>query len=105
MRAVCSLHEIAHELGMPTLAIGIPPSAYQAMQPEAAELAIMVNRDLRAWSSQDSRVLCEYIDHPITTWSKGDGRWAPDGLHLSPEGYRAVGEGLAPIVSRCLGLS
>ena len=99
--AVCGLHELAHSLAIPTLAVGIPPSAYQVMQSEAAELANMVNRELRAWCL-DRSDLCSYVDHPITSWSKGDARWAPDGLHFSAEGYKAVGQGLASVVAERL---
>lgn len=102
VRAVCGLHQLAHVLDVPTLAVGIPPSAYQAMQPEAAELANMVNRELRAWCLAAGSSLCTYVEHPISSWSRTDERWAPDGLHLSPEGYRLVGEGLAGVVAECL---
>ena len=97
VKAVSGLHELAHDLDVPTIAIGVPPSAYQAMQSEAAELANMVNRELRAWCLERPD-RCTYVEHPISSWSKGDQRWAPDGLHFSPEGYRLVGEGLAGLV-------
>ena len=100
--AVCGLHEIAHSLGISTVAVGIPPSAYQSMQSEAAELANMVNRELQAWCGDRPGSLCTFTDHPVASWSKGDARWAPDGLHFSPEGYRVLGEGLAPVVSEML---
>ena len=48
--------------------------------------------------------LCGFVDHPISSWSSGDERWAPDGLHLSPTGYAAVGEGLAGVVVKRLHL-
>ena len=80
---------------IPTIAAGIPPSAYQAKQSEAAELANMVNRELRAWSL-DRPELCRFVEHPVASWSEGDA--LPDGLHFSPEGYRALGEGLADVV-------
>ena len=99
--AVCALHELAHALEIPTLAVGIPPSAYQTMQSEAAELANMVNRELRGWCL-DRTDRCFYVDHPVTSWSRGDARWAPDGLHFSAEGYRATGQGLAPFVAERL---
>jgi len=102
VQAVCGLHEIAHALDVPTIAVGIPPSAYQAKQSEAAELANMVNRELRAWSL-DRPELCCFVEHPVASWSEGDARWAPDGLHFSPEGYRALGEGLAGVVRERLG--
>ena len=42
-------------------------------------------------------------EHPVASWSEGDARWAPDGLHFSPEGYRVLGEGLAGVVRERLG--
>ena len=102
--AVVGLHQIAHDLEIPTVAIGIPPSAYQSMQSEAAEVANMVNRELQSWALERPS-LCAYVDHPITSWSKGDARWAPDGLHFSPDGYQFLGEGLAGIVMERLELN
>ena len=99
--ALRGLHEQCHALGVPTLAVGIPPSAYQAMHSEAAELANRVNRELRAWCEGCDAAqagLCGFVHHPIASWSSGDQRWAPDGLHLSPAGYATVGEGLAGVV-------
>ena len=99
--SVRGLHEIAHGLGVATICVGIPPSAWQAMRPEAAELAAVVNRDLRSWCA-DRADVAAYVDHPIDSWSSGDARWAPDGLHFSPEGYRLCGEGLVDVVRRRL---
>ena len=102
VHAIRSLHEHSHALSVPTLAVGIPPSAYQAMHSEAAELANQVNRELRAWCEGCEGGLCAYVDHPISSWSSEDDRWAPDGLHFSPAGYAAVGEGLAGVVAERL---
>ena len=44
------------------------------------------------------------VDHPIASWGRGDARWAPDGLHFSPEGYRVLGEELAGVVKERLEL-
>ena len=77
------------------------------MHSEAAELANRVNRELRAWCEGCDAAqagLCGFVHHPISSWSSGDQRWAPDGLHLSPAGYAAVGEGLAGVVVRRLEL-
>ena len=119
VRALTGLHELAHDLEVPTIAVGIPPSAYQAQQSEAAELAIAVNRELRAWCLQRGEMVpwrrefaggkvvktggvsgpfAMYVDNPITAWRRDDGLWAPDGLHFSPEGYAKLGEGLAAVV-------
>ena len=92
------LHELSHALSVSTLVVGIPPSAYQAMHSEAAELANQVNRELRAWCEGCEAGLCAYVDHPISSWSRADERWAPDGLHFSPAGYAVVGKGLAGVV-------
>ena len=103
VQALCGLHELAHDLSVPTLAVGIPPSAYQAQQSEAAELANAVNRELRTWCLASGE-MAQYVDQPISTWSRDDGLWAPDGLHFSPEGYRTLGEGLAGVVAERLGV-
>lgn len=101
LQAVCGLHEIAHKLGVPTVAVGIPPSAYQAHQSEAAELAASFNRELKHWCSGRAELVA-YVDHPIKQWRRDDGLWAPDGLHFSKEGYRVLGEGLASVVTERL---
>lgn len=98
VRSVTGLHELAHALDIPTLAVGIPPSAYQAQQSEAAELCNLVNRELRAWANDQQDEMCAFIENPISYWAPDDLRFAPDGLHFSPEGYRVVGEGLADVV-------
>ena len=103
VRSVIGLHEIAHALNVHTIAVGIPPSAYQHTQSEAAELCSLVNRELRAWCLERSEV-CSYVDHPIRDWAPADPRWAPDGLHFSPEGYRTVGMELAGIVNERLAI-
>lgn len=119
MRALCGLHQLAHSLEVPTIAVGIPPSAYQAQQAEAASLAKSVNHGLREWSSQcgsmapwrrtfaggrvevtggGSGPWATFVEHPISQWRPNDELWAPDGLHFSPDGYTKIGEGLAGVV-------
>jgi lysophospholipase L1-like esterase len=123
LRALYGLHEMAHDLEVPTLAVGILPSAYQAQQAEAAELAISVNRGLREWCSTRGSMVpwrrtfaggtivktgggngpwATYIEPPLSRWQRDDGLWAPDGLHLSPNGYTKLGEGLAGAVAQRL---
>ena len=41
--------------------------------------------------------------HRVASWSEGDARGAPDGLHFSPKVHRALGEGLAGVVRERLG--
>ena len=120
VRALCGLHQVCHDLDVPTVAIGIPPSAYQAQNAAAAELASSVNREMREWCEARgdmptwTRTFCAgtvvksgggggafatFVDHPIATWARDDELWAPDGLHFSPEGYQRLGEGLASNVA------
>ena len=35
-------------------------------------------------------------------YSDDSGDWEPDGLHMSPQGYAAVADALAPTVKRVL---
>ncbi|KAJ1457243.1 SGNH hydrolase-type esterase domain-containing protein [Pelagophyceae sp. CCMP2097] len=97
VQALCGLHVLAHALGVPTVAVGVPPSGYQAAVPAAYALAHDVNGKLRAWCEARAE-FCVYVDHPVATYKRGGQHWSTDGLHLSPEGYRHVGRELAGVV-------
>uniref|UniRef100_A0A7S2L5P2 SGNH hydrolase-type esterase domain-containing protein n=1 Tax=Leptocylindrus danicus TaxID=163516 RepID=A0A7S2L5P2_9STRA len=92
--SIIALHELAHEEGIPTLAIAIPPSGFQHAVSTANDLGDQTNAILEEWCSKK---LMGFFEFPFG-WSAGDERWAPDGLHLSEEGYRQVGAFLAPMV-------
>ena len=87
--------------GIHTLAVGIPGSAWQEMNPDAARLCSEMNDTLREFASSEERV--SYVDFPFPFSRRGDAaKWSGDGLHFSPEGYEALGKGLAPCVKQIL---
>ena len=98
VEALTGLHGAAHALGVRTLAVGIPPSAFQRRDPVAAETVAEVNERLREWCAAQHDSFAEYVPHPVSVFEPGGKLWSSDGLHLSPEGYKATGEGLADVV-------
>lgn len=96
--SLVSLHTAAHELGVRTLAVGIPPSAFLSRDATAARIAADVNDRLREWSARQPNALAGFVPHPVGMYEPNGALWSRDGLHLSPEGYRATGEGLADAV-------
>ena len=96
VEALLGLHRAAHTVNVPTLAVGIPPSAYQARDTTAAATAAAVNTRLREWCAIE--VDATFEPHPVCSYDQASGWWSSDGLHLSPEGYRQTGEGLAGVV-------
>jgi lysophospholipase L1-like esterase len=101
--ALVSLHSAAHELGVRTLAVGIPPSAFLARDTVAATTAAEVNERIQAWSARQPNALAGFVRHPVGAYEPGGALWSRDGLHLSPEGYRTTGEGLVDAVRWRLG--
>jgi len=98
-RNVWGLHELAHVRSIHTIAVAVPPSHYQAAVPAAATLRAKVNDILRTKCDAEatSRGLCTYVPFPFD-WSKDSPLWESDGLHLTVEGYDALGDALAPFV-------
>jgi lysophospholipase L1-like esterase len=93
------LHRIAWECGVPrTLAVGIPPSGYQAVDREARQVVNEVNDRLRETSEGCTMA---YTPFPFPYEEDGE-NWDEDGLHFTPIGYQALGESLAPVVRRIL---
>ncbi len=87
---------------MRTLAIGIPGSAWQEMNSNAARLCSDVNDVLKQYaSSSSSQGRVKYVDFPFY-YHRNDTKWCEDGLHLSPEGYKTLGMSLAPCVKMIL---
>ena len=81
-----------------TLAIGIPGSAWQEMNSNAARVCSDVNDALKQYaSSVSSEGRVKYIDFPFD-YHRNDTKWCEDGLHLSPQGYKTLGMSLAPCV-------
>lgn len=82
-----------------TLAVGIPGSEWQKMNSAALSLCTEMNESLRKFASSHNEV--SYVDFPFP-YHRGDSKWNDDGLHLSPEGYQALGKELAPHVREIL---
>ena len=95
MHETCFENNVAH-----TIAIGIPPSAYQAMEPSAAALAKSVNDNLRAYCDKHPEK-STFVDFPFG-YEHGGANWYTDGLHFSSQGYQVLGEFLAPTAARVL---
>ena len=91
------LHRASHDEGVPTVAVGIPPSAWQRSNADAANLAATVNTLLREWC--DATPMATFVPCPIHMSTVGNELWSSDGLHLSKVGYQALGKGLAPSIA------
>lgn len=102
--AIVSLHRACHGEGVRTAAVGIPPSAWQRQSSDAANMAATINDQLEEWceSSSEARGMATYIACPISASSVGNELWCSDGLHFSPAGFKALGEGLAPSIAKIL---
>ena len=98
--SVVGLHRVCYEENVPsTIAIGIPPSAYQSSNPQFADYARQVNEKIQAFCESEPKAT--YFPFPFT-WTQNNDRWASDGLHFSPQGYKDLGESLVPIVEQIL---
>ena len=104
--AIAGLHEAAHGEGVRTVAVSIPPSGWQCADGGARRLADEVNGALRELCANEAPggigSMATFVEFPIREFRRESGLWAPDGLHLSPDGCRILGEGLAGDVSKIL---
>jgi lysophospholipase L1-like esterase len=114
------IHKIAHSYGCKTIALGIPPSGWQIQDSnKVGNIANEVNEKLQSWcccdndvggsssstaSSSSCSTIVTYVPFPIKEFDRDSGVWAPDGLHLSPEGYKTIGVSLSPIIANILNL-
>jgi lysophospholipase L1-like esterase len=95
-----TLHQVSYDNGVPrTLAIGVPPSGYQARVDSAAALAAEINGKLEQFVAQEDKA--SYMASPFPFEQNGK-NWAPDTLHFSPRGYHVLAESLAPVVEQIL---
>lgn len=95
--SIWSLHTMAHERGVRTVAIAVPEASYHHGNLTAAAERDAINALLR---ERCEGGLCTYFPFPMG-WSEGSAHW-DDGLHLSPAGYDALGCALAPTVLSAL---
>jgi len=110
--SIKAIHELAFSQGLvhQTIALGIPPSGWQAKSESARSLASEVNAKLESWaattgdatSTSTSMSTAVFVPFPIQEYNRQSDLWSPDGLHFSPKGYQTIGESLAPIVADIL---
>ena len=101
---IISLHRMCFQMGIRrTLAVGIPPSAFLAADSDAASNVTEVNEGLKSFcniskeSSREENVpksTAKFIDFPFPFEEESD-LWAPDGLHMTPYGYKELGKALS----------
>jgi len=101
--AILTLHRASHGEEVPTVAVAIPPSVWQRQNSDAANMAAEVNARLEGWcSSSEAGGMAKFIECPIDVSTVGNKLWCSDGLHFSPAGFKALGEGLAPSIAKFL---
>ena len=87
-------------LNIHTLAVGIPSSAWQSMNSNAARLCNDMNDEIKKFASNEDRV--SYVDFPFVYDRESSNNWSGDGLHFSEVGYATLGRALAPCVKDIL---
>lgn len=133
VESITSLHVWAHDVAgiAYTIALGIPPSAYQSRNVDATQKADRINQELKKFctntgngtnngSSDRHHQWAYYVPFPIGFSAAknsnsdndiGSGRnddniavdlWSFDGLHLSPAGYDRLGRELSQILLNVL---
>jgi lysophospholipase L1-like esterase len=105
--SIRGIHEMALVLGCSTIALGIPPSGWQAQSESARALADSVNEKLASWAEAPkpktrAMTTTTYVPFPIRSFDRSSDLWSPDGLHFSKSGYEFMGTSLAPIVAEIL---
>lgn len=107
-QAIKNIHTICHEKKIDTLALTIPPSAWQCQSNNDSSLyAKRINEMMKQWIREmevekSSGAVAHFATFPIESYDSSSGFWSPDGLHFSPKGYEFIGEALAPTVQRIL---
>lgn len=102
VESIQGIHQLALDKGCTkTLALGIPPSGWQAQSKDARALATSVNQKLEAWVANQSTTM--YKPFPIETFDRSSDLWSVDTLHFSEAGYQYMGAALAPTVAEILG--
>lgn len=111
--AVAALHSACHELRIPTVALTVPPNrltARVAMDGTSEMLKYkerwtQVNGLLHKWVARHGSAdgVLRIVDvSKFVPFSETNGWWDPDGLHLSPEGSKRLGESLAPVIDQLM---
>lgn len=95
------LHDVCYQEGVPrTIAIGVPPSGYQSVNVEAANMAKTINSNLQTFCAENADK-ATYHPFPFEYVQNG-GNWFEDSLHFSQQGYQVLGKSLVPVVDKTL---
>jgi lysophospholipase L1-like esterase len=105
---IVRIHERAHEKGIQTIAVGIPPSTIQTRSEDTKLKADDANKRLKDWAGKKQYTgrentnrgleMVSFAPFPFGTGNNLASSFAMDGYHFTPEGYRCMGESLAPYV-------
>lgn len=98
VQSIIEIHQDAHQKGIQTIAIGLPPSELQGKFFEMRATVEQVNRELILWASYNHMVA--FVPFPISQCCNSV--LARDGYHFTEEGYRRIGARLTPIVHESL---
>ena len=103
---IWALHESAHEMAVPTVAVGIPLSLEQDFGWRDGKWMVArgkINKLLRA-RCKAAAPICTYADFPLKRSGARQTAilWDADRMHLSQVGYEEVGRRLAPAVSKVI---
>lgn len=88
-----ALHSIAHSAGALTVALGVPDSHACHVDSHLNFQRRELNSLLDQWSSSEPRTLFVSTDALVPYESTSGHLWC-DGLHMSREGYRQLGQKL-----------
>mmetsp|Transcript_25883 Transcript_25883/g.34360 ORF Transcript_25883/g.34360 Transcript_25883/m.34360 type:complete len:260 (+) Transcript_25883:1-780(+) len=98
------MHNMCLEQGVKrTIAVGIPQSAWQNQNLEVKNMVKEVNASLESYCKETQATRGEkgnyatFCPFPFE-YAANDVKWSSDGLHLTSEGYEALGLGLVPTV-------
>jgi len=99
---VQKLHALCHRRGVRTIALPIPPSTYatgNAVQRISAHWSVF-NKALEEWAATLHDKVLFVNTNVAIPFSMSSGDWASDGLHMTPQGYAALGRYLGQQASK-----
>ena len=95
---IVTLHEIAHQAGARTIAMSAPESKAALHVPWLGALRREANEAIRTWAQAQPSSHVAFVDAAaIVPFSETavPRLWEYDGLHMTADGYKALGHGLA----------
>jgi len=109
LRALQALHGACWEVGVPTVAMTVPPNHCVGRRTAYAKNWRDLNRQIASWAvSGETNAPARIVDvEKLVPFGSGQKAllWERDGLHFSPAGSRQLGSGLASHVESLLKIS